>query len=146
LELETLANVMTFEADNDEEQRNLPQDITIQFTELYIKNKEHVHAALDLIEETDFNLRRAAIKFVTVLLTNCTKILQDIILESGPMGVSKLVDLLQDEREVIRNDALLLLQILTQSNANIQKIVAFENGFERLFEILHSEGGSEGGR
>ncbi|CAF3711010.1 unnamed protein product [Adineta steineri] len=145
LALETLANVMTFEADNDEEQRNLPQDITIQFTELYIKNKEHVHAALDLIEETDFNLRRAAIKFVTVLLTNCTKILQDIILESGPMGVSKLVDLLQDEREVIRNDALLLLQILTQSNANIQKIVAFENGFERLFEILHSEGGSEGG-
>ncbi|CAF4431669.1 unnamed protein product, partial [Adineta steineri] len=41
--------------------------------------------------------------------------------------------------------ALLLLQILTESNANIQKIVAFENGFERLFEILHSEGGSEGG-
>jgi hypothetical protein len=30
--------------------------------------------------------------------------MQDIILESGPMGVSKLVDLLQDEREVIRND------------------------------------------
>ena len=42
--------------------------------------------------------------------------------------------------------ALLLLQILTQSNANIQKIVAFENGFERLFEILVSEGGCRGGR
>jgi len=79
------------------------------------------------------------------------------------MGVSKLVDLLQDEREVIRNDvkflfnkksiiyfyfhrqALLLLQILTRSNTNIQKIIAFENGFERLFEILVSEGGSDGG-
>ena len=50
------------------EQANLPQDITVQFTginfhfyfdkienvssilELYIKNKEHVHAALELIE------------------------------------------------------------------------------------------------
>ena len=42
--------------------------------------------------------------------------------------------------------ALLLLQILTQSNANIQKIVAFENGFERLFEILVSEGGCRGGK
>ena len=40
--------------------------------------------------------------------------------------------------------ALLLLQILTRSNTNIQKIVAFENGFERLFEILVSEGGSDG--
>jgi len=44
------------------------------------------------------------------------------------------------------NQALLLLQILTRSNANIQKIVAFENGFERLFEILASEGGSDGGK
>lgn len=57
-----------------------------------------------LFQETDFNLRRTAIRFLTALLTNCTKELQDIILESGPMGVSKLVDLLQDEREVIRND------------------------------------------
>jgi hypothetical protein len=35
---------------------------------------------------------------------------------------------------------------LTRSNGNIQKIVAFENGFERLFEILVSEGGSDGGQ
>ncbi|CAF2519309.1 unnamed protein product [Rotaria sp. Silwood2] len=145
LSLETLSNIMSYEVNNTDEQPNLPQDITIQFTELFIKNKEHVHTALDLIEETDFNIRRTSIRFLTILLTNCTKILQDIILESGPMGVSKLVDLLQDEREVIRNDALLLLQILTRSNANIQKIVAFENGFERLFEILISEGGSDGG-
>ncbi|UJR15619.1 hypothetical protein I4U23_002555 [Adineta vaga] len=136
LALETLANIMTYEADNNEGKKK-----SIYILELFVKNKENVHAALDLIEETDFNLRRAAIKFLTILLTNCTKLLQDIILESGPMGVSKLVDLLQDEREVIRNDALLLLQILTQSNANIQKIVSFENGFERLFEILGSEGG-----
>ncbi|CAM4770282.1 unnamed protein product [Rotaria magnacalcarata] len=144
LALETLANVVTYETGNDDEQANLPQDITVQFTELYIKDKTHVHAALELIEETDFNVRRSAIRFLTALLTNCTKELQDIILESGPMGVSKLVDLLQDEREVIRNDALLLLQILTRYNTNIQKIVAFENGFERLFEILASEGGSDG--
>ncbi|CAF2753566.1 unnamed protein product [Rotaria sp. Silwood2] len=144
LALETLANIVTYETGNDDEQANLPQDITVQFTELYIKNKEYVHAALELIEETDFNVRRTAIRFLSSLLTNCTKELQDIILESGPMGVSKLVDLLQDEREVIRNDALLLLQMLTRSNTNIQKIVAFENGFERLFEILVSEGGSDG--
>ncbi|CAF0981051.1 unnamed protein product [Adineta ricciae] len=144
LSLETLANIVTYEVANEEEQANLPQDITVQFTELYIKNKANVHAALELVEETDFNVRRSAIRFLTALLTNCTKELQEIILESGPMGVSKLVDLLQDEREVIRNDALLLLQILTRSNANIQKIVAFENGFERLFEILVSEGGSDG--
>ena len=55
-------------------------------------------------QETDFNLRRTVIRFLTVLLTNCTKLLQERILESGPMGVSKLVDVSHGECQVIRND------------------------------------------
>ena len=67
----------------------------------------------------DFNVRRAAIRFLTALLTNCPKALQEIILESGPMGVSKLIDLLQDEREVIRNDvnALVFIQLVHLSHS-----------------------------
>ncbi|XP_075888687.1 general vesicular transport factor p115 isoform X9 [Nelusetta ayraudi] len=61
------------------------------------------------------------------------------------MGVSRLMDLLADSREVIRNDGLLLLQQLTKTNAAIQKIVAFENAFERLLDIITEEGSSDGG-
>uniref|UniRef100_A0A7N8X681 General vesicular transport factor p115 n=1 Tax=Mastacembelus armatus TaxID=205130 RepID=A0A7N8X681_9TELE len=60
-----------------------------------------------------------------------------------PMG--ELMDLLADSREVIRNDGLLLLQQLTKGNAAIQKIVAFENAFERLLDIITEEGSSDGG-
>ncbi|KAK7930534.1 hypothetical protein WMY93_006929 [Mugilogobius chulae] len=59
--------------------------------------------------------------------------------------VSRLMDLLADSREIIRNDGLLLLQQLTKSNAAIQKIVAFENAFERLLDIITDEGSSDGG-
>uniref|UniRef100_A0A8D2NZB3 General vesicular transport factor p115 n=1 Tax=Zosterops lateralis melanops TaxID=1220523 RepID=A0A8D2NZB3_ZOSLA len=55
------------------------------------------------------------------------------------------MDLLADSREVIRNDGVLLLQQLTKSNAAIQKIVAFENAFERLLDIITEEGNSDGG-
>lgn len=41
--------------------------------------------------------------------------------------------------------ALLLLNQLTKSNANIQKIVAFENAFERLLDIVDKEEGIDGG-
>lgn len=41
--------------------------------------------------------------------------------------------------------ALLLLIQLTRNNGNIQKIVAFENAFERLFSIVDEEGNSDGG-
>lgn len=38
-----------------------------------------------------------------------------------------------------------MLQQLTKSNAAIQKIVAFENAFERLLDIVTEEGNSDGG-
>ncbi len=50
---------------------------------------------------------------------------------ASPLGISRLIDLLDDKREIIRNEGLLLLIKLTANNADIQKIVAFENAFER---------------
>ena len=38
-----------------------------------------------------------------------------------------------------------MLISLTENNADIQKIVAFENAFERLLEIIAEEGGLNGG-
>lgn len=61
------------------------------------------------------------------------------------MGVSKLMDLLSDSREVVRNDVLLLLIQLTKGNTNIQKIVAFENAFDRIFDVIEQEGNADGG-
>ena len=43
------------------------------------------------------------VRLLTLLLANKTREIQEIILAS-PMGVSKLMDLLVDSREVIRND------------------------------------------
>ncbi len=52
-----------------------------------------------------------------------------------PMGVVRLMDMLV-EREVVRNEALLLMIVLTHGNADIQKIAAFEGAFDRLFTII----------
>jgi len=42
-------------------------------------------------------------------------------------------------------DGLLLLIHLTQENADIQKIIAFENTFERLLVIIQDLGATDGG-
>jgi len=42
-------------------------------------------------------------------------------------------------------EGLLLLISLTESNADLQKIVAFENAFERLLAIIEEEGAISGG-
>lgn len=47
--------------------------------------------------------------------------------------------------EIVRNEALLLLPLLVSSNADIQKLVAFEGAFEKLIDVVAVEGRIEGG-
>ncbi|XP_030046521.1 general vesicular transport factor p115 isoform X3 [Microcaecilia unicolor] len=147
--LDTLHNIMSNEMDepDDSEEENSQSqtdDLGSQFTEIFIKQQENITLLLSYLEEFDFQVRWPGVKLVTTLLKQQGPAVQQIILVS-PMGVSRLMDLLADSREVIRNDGLLLLQQLTKGNAAIQKIVAFENAFERLLDIITDEGNSDGG-
>lgn len=120
------------------------EDLGAQFTEIFAKHKENVTTLLDLLEEFDFKVRWPALKLLMGLVKNRPKILQECIL-AYPMGVSRLMDLMTDSREIVRNDAILLLVHLTRGNANIQKIVAFENAFDKVFQIMSEEGYTDGG-
>ncbi|XP_051801555.1 general vesicular transport factor p115 isoform X4 [Acanthochromis polyacanthus] len=128
----------------DENAQKQADDLGAQFTDKFIQDPEHITLLLTLLEEFDFHVRWPGVKLLTALLKNQGVQVQGIVLVS-PMGVSRLMDLLADSREVIRNDGLLLLQQLTKGNAAIQKIVAFENAFERLLDIITEEGSSDGG-
>ncbi|CAH2012278.1 unnamed protein product [Acanthoscelides obtectus] len=144
--LDTLCNITSSEVFEEESENNINKQVNVgeQFTEMFLKNPENVTLVLSFLEEYDFRVRWPAVKLMTSLVMSKPKEVQDIILVS-PMGVSKLMDLLLENREVVRNDALLLLINLTKSNANIQKIVAFENAFDRLFAIIKDEGWTDGG-
>ncbi|XP_016531843.1 general vesicular transport factor p115-like isoform X2 [Poecilia formosa] len=148
--LDTLYNVISNDEEEeqdeseDENAQKQADDLGTQFTETFIQDPEHITLLLTMLEEFDFHVRWPGVKLLTALLKNQGVQVQGIILVS-PMGVSRLMDLLADSREVIRNDGLLLLQQLTKGNAAIQKIVAFENAFERLLDIITEEGSSDGG-
>ncbi|XP_058235303.1 general vesicular transport factor p115 isoform X3 [Hemibagrus wyckioides] len=148
--LDTLYNIICNEEEEEQDeseddgQRRQEDDVGVQFADKFIQDQENVTLLLSLLEEFDFHVRWPGVKLLTALLKcQCAQV-QGIILIS-PMGVSRLMDLLADSREVIRNDGLLLLQQLTKGNAAIQKIVAFENAFERLLDIITEEGTSDGG-
>ncbi|XP_071829956.1 general vesicular transport factor p115-like isoform X2 [Apostichopus japonicus] len=152
--LDTIYNIVSVQPDEieDEMEENQQQpkidqeqaSLAKQFAEIFINKPENVAQLLGLLEEFDFHVRWPAIKLLMALIFHHPPKLQQCILVS-PMGVSKLMDLLADSRDVIRNDGLLLLIHLTKGNANIQKIVAFENAFDRLLEIIKEEGSSDGG-
>lgn len=90
---------------------------------------------LQLLEEEDFSIRFNIIELLTALLSNDSSMLQEKILEAS-QGVTKLMDLLKDRREVIRNETILLLTALVRNCEEAQKILAFENIFELMFDII----------
>ena len=56
-----------------------------------------------VFQEYNFHVCWPTVKLITLLLANRTKEIQKIIL-ANPMGVSKIMDLLSDSKEIIRND------------------------------------------
>ena len=111
---------------------------------LLVQSPAHITSLLDLLQEKHSVLRLYTMQCFTTLLLSRPEKMQSIVL-GYPMGVILLVELLSDPSEVIRNEALLLLEALTSGNQAIQKIVAFNGALEKLFTIAASEGGLDDG-
>ncbi len=74
----------------------------VQWTEILVKDTKNVSLLLAVLGDDDFHVRFGAVELLKILLSNQRRQLQDCILTS-PMGVSRLMDLLDDHRDVIRN-------------------------------------------
>nr|XP_043606290.1 golgin candidate 6-like [Erigeron canadensis] len=111
--------------------------------DLLSRDEQNISLLLNLLSEDDFYVRYYTLQLLTALSTNSPVRLQEAILKIQG-GITRLVDMLMD-REVIRNEALLLLTYLTRESEEIQKYLVFEGGFEKIFSIIMGEGGSDGG-
>ncbi|KAI7816738.1 p115 like vesicle tethering protein [Gamsiella multidivaricata] len=137
--LETLTVLCQPDSDHEES-----REFALEMSNAFLQDAGNVAILLDMLEESDFYVRFHVVSLMSVLVLNNTPRLQECVLTS-PMGMSRLMALLDDRREIIRNEGLLLLISLTESNADLQKIVAFENAFERLLAIIDDEGAISGG-
>ncbi|CAN6472180.1 unnamed protein product [Victoria cruziana] len=94
-------------------------------SDLLSRESDNISLLLSLLSEDDFYVRYYTLQLLTSLLTNSPNRLQEAILAT-PRGITRLMDMLMDREE-------------------IQKIVVFEGGFEKIFAIVKEEGGAEGG-
>ena len=152
LEVLVLAMASNSSTQGSQQHNTKPQDQESQAglvnADLFSRNTSHVLLLLSLLEDEpvgsgDFYVRFHVLQLLTALLQACPHRLGPSILGS-PMGVVRLMDML-GEREVIRNEALLLLVELSATSAEVQKIAAFEGAFDRAFTIVRDEGYSDGG-
>ncbi|KAL8643553.1 MAG: hypothetical protein Q9226_008286, partial [Calogaya cf. arnoldii] len=123
----------------DESSPEASDDIALWLADEFTQRQENITVLLDLLESYDFYSRLYALQLISAISTARPERTQECVATS-PVGVSRLVAVLDDKREAVRSEGLLLLVSLTRSSTELQKVVAYENAFDRIFGIIDAEG------
>ncbi|CAE6417937.1 hypothetical protein ACGC1H_005127 [Rhizoctonia solani] len=119
-------------------------DIGYKHTDMVLSKPEPLRKLFGLLGQTSFYIRFSSLQLLSQIVQNRAQAVQKHLIDY-PDGLPAVISILDEKREVIRNEALLLLQSLAHQNADIQKILAFSGAFEKLLDIVAGEGGVEGG-
>lgn len=124
----------------DENSPEASEEIALWLADEFTQRQENITLLLDFLETNDFYSRLYSLQLLSAILAARTERTEECILVA-PMGIPRLVAVLDDVREAVRDEGIALLTYLTPASIDIQKLVAFEKGFERVFEIIFQEGG-----
>ncbi|EME83551.1 uncharacterized protein MYCFIDRAFT_94547, partial [Pseudocercospora fijiensis CIRAD86] len=146
LVLETL--LMLFNPDSNSPEAG--DEIALFLADEFSMRQDNITLLLNLLDPTsayaDYYSRLYSVQILSSICAARPDRLQECIL-SAPLGLSRLVGVLDDSRDAVRNAGLLLLVDLTSgANEELRKIVAFEDVFGKTFSLIQLEGGlSEAG-
>ncbi|ETS79198.1 hypothetical protein PFICI_09051 [Pestalotiopsis fici W106-1] len=140
--LETL--LMLFDPNQDSPEAS--EDIALWLADEFTQRQENVTLLLDFLETNDFYSRLYSLQLLSAVLSARADRTEACVF-AAPLGISSLVAVLEDRRDAVRNEAVSLLTYLTPTSPDIQKAIAFQGAFQRIFAIIAAEGGlSEGDR
>lgn len=114
-------------------------EIALWLADEFTQRQDNITLLLDFIDTNDFYSRLYSLQLLSAILASRAERTEECIF-TAPLGISRLVTILDDRREAIRNEGLSLLTYLTPNSAELQKLVAFENAFDRIFNIIKVEG------
>ncbi|KJK86957.1 hypothetical protein H633G_09202 [Metarhizium anisopliae BRIP 53284] len=121
-------------------------EVVLWLADEFTQRQENITLLLDFVESNDFYSRLYSLQLLAAILSARTERTEECIF-TAPLGISRLVATLDDQREAVRNECVSLLIALTPTSTEIQKLVAFENAFERIFAIVAGDGSlTQGGR
>ncbi|CZT20773.1 uncharacterized protein RCC_06631 [Ramularia collo-cygni] len=139
--LETL--LMLFNPDSSSPEAG--DEIALFLADEFSMRQDNIVMLLNLLDPTspyaDYYSRLYSVQLLSAVCVARPERLQECIL-SAPLGTSRLVGVLDDGRDAVRNAGLLLLVDLTSgANEDLRKIVAFEDVFGKIFALIQLEGG-----
>ncbi|KAG9312335.1 hypothetical protein JVU11DRAFT_7651 [Chiua virens] len=120
------------------------RELGLRHTDAFLINEQTTHMLFALLGDSHFYTRYATLQLLATLLQNRRSVVQGYFLRA-PNGAPSVISVLEDKREIIRNESICVIQLLISQSPDIQKFLAFEGAFEKFFNIVTQEGGVEGG-
>lgn len=100
--------------------------------------------APDAAMASDFGARYYAARLLTACaVANPGRAVAALL--GAPAGVGRVMDLVADPHDAVRNEALILALTLARTSPDVQQVAVLEGGFERLLNLVAAEGGTDGG-
>ena len=134
-----ILEVLNFLFHPNENSAEASEEVTLFLADEFTTRQDNITLLLDFLDNTDFYLRLYSLQLLSAILASRTERTEECIF-TAPLGISRLVAVLDDKRDAIRNEGLALLTYLTPSSPELQKLVVFENAFDRIFNIIKLEG------
>ncbi|KAL2116978.1 hypothetical protein VTJ04DRAFT_9146 [Mycothermus thermophilus] len=140
--LETL--LMLFNPDPDSPEAS--EEIALWVADEFTMRHENIALLLGFLsrDRTDFYSRLYSLQLLSAILGARTERTEECIVNTSD-GISRLVAVLEEPREAIRDEAISLLTDLTPTSNVIQNLVTLEKGFTPIFDIIRNEGGLASG-
>ncbi|KAH7883346.1 p115 like vesicle tethering protein [Phlebopus sp. FC_14] len=120
------------------------KELGLKHTDYFLSNEQATHTLFTLLGDSYFYIRYTTLQLLSTLLQNRRSVVQGYFLKA-PSGAPSIISVLEDKREIIRNESIVMIQLLIFQSPDIQKVLAFEGAFEKLFNTVTQEGGIEGG-
>lgn len=114
-------------------------EIALWLADEFTQRQDNITILLDLLESHDFYSRLYSLQLIQAISSARPERTQECVL-TAPLGTTRLVATLDDSRDAIRNAGLIILNELSESSSELQKLFVFENAFERVFNLIQAEG------
>ncbi|KAG8811533.1 hypothetical protein FRC17_002410, partial [Serendipita sp. 399] len=120
------------------------RDMALRNTDLVLKDPKYTQKLFGLLNDASFYTRYGALQLLNTLVSNRRTVVQNHFV-NAPEYSQTVTSILEEKRDMIRNEGLQLFQALVAQNTDIQTVFAFGGAFESLLRIIAQEGSVEGG-
>lgn len=126
-----------------ERDHQVVDQFSLWIADALIQSDDLIHLVIGFLDTDNFHIKLYTVQLLEAIMATRPNRARSAIL-SLPTSISTFVSLLDDIHEPIRDETILLLMAVVNDSPHVQKLVAFENIFDRLFTIIEEEGGLRG--